>query len=37
MRGGSWDLPADECQVYNRSYDRPNYRQNNLGFRLAAP
>lgn len=37
IRGGSWDLPADECQVYNRSYDRPNYRQNNLGFRLAAP
>lgn len=37
IRGGSWDLPVDECQVYNRSYDRPNYRKNNLGFRLAAP
>ncbi|MCR9098986.1 MAG: formylglycine-generating enzyme family protein [bacterium] len=37
IRGGSWDLPADDCQVFNRSYNRPNYRSDNLGFRLAAP
>jgi len=33
-RGGSWFLDLGQCQVVNRNYWLPNYRSNNLGFRL---
>ncbi|UTY31891.1 formylglycine-generating enzyme family protein [Treponema putidum] len=34
-RGGSWSGSADRCTVGFRVGDSPDYRHNNLGFRLA--
>lgn len=35
LRGGSWSSDARYCRVSFRSYDLPDYREFNLGFRLA--
>ena len=35
LRGGSWYYYAGDCRVSNRSYDYPDYRNRNYGFRLA--
>ena len=34
-RGGSWDHYAKSCRSANRDYEKPNYSNSNLGFRLA--
>jgi formylglycine-generating enzyme required for sulfatase activity len=35
IRGGSWVFGADNCTVAYRGHDIPDYRNSNLGFRLA--
>ena len=35
-RGGSWDNSAEYCGVGSRSYNNPDHRNDNFGFRLAA-
>lgn len=35
LRGGSWNNNADNCRVAYRSYNNPDNRNNNIGFRLA--
>jgi formylglycine-generating enzyme required for sulfatase activity len=35
MRGGSWDYGAQGCRAAGRFYDRPSYRYDDFGFRLA--
>ena len=37
VRGGSWGNVADYARAARRDYDSPDYRNNNLGFRLASP
>jgi formylglycine-generating enzyme required for sulfatase activity len=34
LRGGSWDYGAYDCSVFNRSWDYPDYRLINYGFRV---
>jgi hypothetical protein len=34
-RGGSWNNQAANCRSANRNGNRPDNRNNNLGFRLA--
>lgn len=34
IRGGDWSLPADECRSAYRQWDKPNFRDSGLGFRL---
>ncbi len=34
FRGGGWNSYARDCRSAYRNYDWPNYRSNNLGFRL---
>jgi formylglycine-generating enzyme required for sulfatase activity len=34
LRGGSWDYFANDCRVSSRYYNRLDFRNNNLGFRL---
>jgi len=36
-RGGSWNNNAENCRTANRNNNDPGNRNNNLGFRLAAP
>jgi formylglycine-generating enzyme required for sulfatase activity/glycosyltransferase involved in cell wall biosynthesis len=36
-RGGSWDTPAHACRSAFRNRYRPNYCNNDLGFRLVIP
>lgn len=36
-RGGSWDVPADACRSAFRNRHRPNYHNNDMGFRLLVP
>ncbi|MBF0452066.1 MAG: SUMF1/EgtB/PvdO family nonheme iron enzyme [Candidatus Magnetomorum sp.] len=36
LRGGSWNNKARNCRSANRNRNRPDKRNNNLGFRLAA-
>lgn len=36
MRGGSWNNSAENCRVANRNRNRPENRNDNNGFRLAA-
>jgi formylglycine-generating enzyme required for sulfatase activity len=35
LRGGSWYDDAGGCRVSNRSYSFPDYRYDDVGFRLA--
>ncbi|MDN3635588.1 SUMF1/EgtB/PvdO family nonheme iron enzyme [Neolewinella lacunae] len=37
QRGGSWNNNARNCRCAYRNNRRPDNRNNNLGFRLAAP
>ena len=37
LRGGSWGNYASYCRVVNRNYDRPDYRHDDVGFRLSRP
>ena len=34
LRGGSWDYSPVSCRSANRSWDPPNYRRSNYGFRV---
>lgn len=35
MRGGSWTDPLETLRSSNRNWDRPDYRADNIGFRVA--
>jgi formylglycine-generating enzyme len=35
VRGGSWNMEADGCRTGARSYFRPKFQRNFIGFRLA--
>ena len=35
-RGGSWGDPASDCRTAHRSGNQPGFRNNDLGFRVAA-
>lgn len=35
FRGGAWDKKEDLCRVTNRDATKPDWRQNNLGLRIA--
>jgi formylglycine-generating enzyme required for sulfatase activity len=35
IRGGSWNYGASYARALSRSYDAPDYRYHNLGFRMA--
>jgi len=34
LRGGNWNGNAQNCRSANRNHDRPENRNNNVGFRL---
>ena len=36
-RGGSWGSDGENCRVSSRFSDRPDFRGNNIGFRLVHP
>lgn len=36
IRGGSWNNPAQNCRSAYRNNNRPDNRDNNLGFRLSS-
>lgn len=35
LRGGSWYVDAYSCRISNRGHNSPDYRNSNVGFRLA--
>jgi formylglycine-generating enzyme required for sulfatase activity len=34
MRGGGWNMWAEHCRAGHRNYERPDFRDSNLGFRV---